>query len=256
MNRFFGIVFYEYFMSIRRWGIWIIFGLVFGVYFFTLVAGPSGMANLQDDAGLWLYIAQMTYKFNILLPAVAAIAHADRLVRDLKIGTIELLQSAPLDRRAYILGKYLGSLCSALTPALIAIFILDLHSVWMGASWKVFPISLLVFLLVAVPTYVFVIAFSLALPAIMPARVYQILFVGYWMWGNYLNPKDYPTINGTFLTASGRFVIEGFLRMPAFNGFGEELQTTGFAFLNLFTLAFCSVLVLFALERFLARRAG
>jgi ABC-2 type transport system permease protein len=74
---------------------------------------------------------------------------------------------------------------------------------FLGYTW-------LAFLSISVPAYAFITAFSLACPVLMPVRVYQVLFTGYWFWGNFLNPEAIPTLNGTLLTAGGSYAMEGF----------------------------------------------
>jgi hypothetical protein len=121
-----------------------------------------------------------------------------------------------------------------------------------GAPPLFLPISLLAFLAINVPAYAFITAFSLACPLVMPLRVYQILFTGYWFWGNFLNPKAFPTLNGTLLTPGGRFAFEGF-----FGGFdwSTTRHTPLEATLNLLVLAACIAIVLVGLERLLTWRA-
>ena len=63
--------------------------------------------------------------------------------------------------------------------------------------------SAVAFVCVNLPPLAFVAAFSIACPAVLPVRVYQVLFTGYWFWGNFLSPKVLPTISGTVLVASG-----------------------------------------------------
>ena len=52
----------------------------------------------------------------------------------------------------------------------------------------------------------FVVAFALACPVVMPPAVFQILFVGYWFWGNYMSPDIVPTLKKAW--ASTADVIE------------------------------------------------
>jgi len=73
-----------------------------------------------------------------------------------------------------------------------------------------------VFLVMGGTAFAFVVAFSIACPLFMPVRVYQVLFVGYWFWGNYLSPEVFPTISGTLVVPSGKYALYGF-----FHGFPE-----------------------------------
>jgi hypothetical protein len=99
---------------------------------------------------------------------------------------------------------------------------------------------------ITVPAYLFIGAFSLACPAVLPVRVYQVLYSGYWIWGNYISPGFIPTLNGTLLTASGNIVADGFFGI----GYGglqssyTALQAVG----NLALLLVLSGVALFALQ--------
>jgi len=104
-----------------------------------------------------------------------------------------------------------------------------------------------------------VVAFSLACPLLMPLRIYQVLFTGYWFWGNLLNPQAFPTISETLLNAVGQYPLQAY--------FGVVLDSTSKvavpvtptdALLNLLVLLACIFAALFSLDRYLhwqARRA-
>lgn len=91
----------------------------------------------------------------------------------------------------------------------------------------------------------------------MPLRVYQILFTGYWFWGNYINPEMFPTLNGTLLTPSGMYSYQGF-----FGGFINSTEPLTYsasdAALNLIVLGLCIIAVMVVLNIYLqwqSRRA-
>jgi hypothetical protein len=109
---------------------------------------------------------------------------------------------------------------------------------------------LLAFLTIAVPAHAFVVAFSLACPLVMPLRVYQVLFTGYWFWGNMLNPKAFPTISETLLNAVGQYPLQAY--------FLSSGHTPPEATLNLLVLIACIATALFAINYYLhwqAKRA-
>ena len=91
-------------------------------------------------------------------------------------------------------------------------------------------------------------AFSIACPAVLPVRIYQVLFAGYWFWGNFLNPRAFPTIAGSVLTASAQFAAEAFF--GARFGSGGRV-TVPFVILNLCVLAACAVAALAAVTKYL-----
>ncbi len=113
---------------------------------------------------------------------------------------------------------------------------------------------LLAFLAITLPAYLFVGAFSLACPSVLPVRVYQILFVGYWFWGNFLNPEFIPTLAGTLLTPSGEFAAGGFFSASMVSGMVSS-HTPLEAVLSIAALLACAGAALIALERYLAWQA-
>ncbi|MBN1486409.1 MAG: hypothetical protein JW981_02130 [Anaerolineae bacterium] len=246
MRTFYGVMRYEYRMSVRRWGFWL-------ACVFSLALGADSMAPYDlSDIEILQYAGMMAFSLNMLLPVVGGIAMADRLVRDEHLGVEELLHSTLLSRRVYILGKYFGVLFSVLTPVFMCTVLLCALSLVQGMPVSLVPNVLLAFVAIIVPAYAFIAAFSLACPLVMPVRVYQILFTGYWFWGNFLNPERFPTLNGTLLTPVGVFALEGWFETPF--GKGDVLHTATDAALNIAVLLGCVVIVLVALERFLAWR--
>jgi ABC-2 type transport system permease protein len=260
MSQFLGLIRHEFGMSIRRPGLWIAYGLLFafyGVLWFT--AAPGDELEVITDANLWQYAGRFLLTFNLFLPLVGGILAADRMQRDFRLGVRELQNSAPFRRSTYILGKYFGVLFSVLLPVFLGVVGFSIALVLTGKA----PLGMLyampvAFLALTVPSFAFVTAFSLACPLVMPLRVYQILFTGYWFWGNFLNPDAFPSISETYLEAGGKHAYQGF-----FGGFPDvmnmALQYNALdAILNLLTLALCIGVALFTLDRYLrwqARRA-
>ena len=260
MSQFFALALHEFRMSIRRPGLWVAYGLVMAFYTGTLLLPGSGPGVDPQDVvtrkNLWQYAGMFTYQFNLFLPVVVGILAADRMQRDFRLGVRELQNSSPLGPGKYILGKYMGVLVSLFLPVFLWVIALAVLLPALGlapfAMVYALPVASLAIML---PAYAFVIAFSLACPLVMPLRVYQILFVGYWFWGNYLNPDVFPTLNGTLLTAGGVFAYQGF-----FGGFPmiapSELEYTArAASLNLVVLGMCVLAVLAAVYIFLGQKA-
>ena len=220
----------------------------------------DGSSDVIPPEQIWSEAGHFVFMFNIFMPLLAGILSADRMQRDLRTGVRELQRSAPFSTPVYILAKYLGVLASVLTPMFILVLVVSTLSIIRGlAPVRFLWPSLLAFLSIAVPAHAFVIAFSLACPLIMPLRVYQVLFTGYWFWGNLLSPKAFPTISDTVLNAVGQYPLQAYFGM-----FTDSTQaaTTGFtrpeAVLNLIVLMACIAVALFATDRYLrwqARRA-
>ncbi|MEW6401466.1 MAG: hypothetical protein AB1649_06670 [Chloroflexota bacterium] len=265
MSQFLGVTRHEFSMSIRRPGFWIAYTLICLFYFITILSpsvdGSDDVLNPEQiQTQIWPQAGHIVFMFNIFMPLLAGILAADRMQCDFRTGVRELQRSTPLSMPVYILAKYLGVLVSVLTPMSLLVFATGLSFVAKGLA----PVSflwplLLAFLSITVPSHAFVVAFSLACPLIMPLRVYQVLFTGYWFWGNLLSPHAFPTISDTLLNAVGQYQLQGFFGMYFDSTHPED---TGFtapqAVLNLIVLAGCIAIALFVLDRYLrwqARRA-
>jgi ABC-2 type transport system permease protein len=240
-----GVCWYEASMGIRRWGVWVA----------TLLLAAPAINNLTGEQvaqrSVWTSAAMVAVLVNVLTPVVGGIAMADRLHRDSRLGVLELLRVTPLSRAAYVLGKYVGAVAGAVAPVLAMSLAIDVVLVLTGAPPALLGAQVVAFLTINVLTYLFVGAFSLACPLFLPLRVYQVMFTGYWFWGNFLNPRVFPTLAGTLLTPSGVYVASGLFagddRLPWWDAYTPE---QGLA--NVALLLACAAAALLALDRYLA----
>jgi len=253
MSQFLGIVRYEYSMSTRRWSMWLAFGLIFLLYVARTLLDLQGKQPPTVEAQVWEYAGRMAISFNLFMPVVGGIVSADRIARDIRMGMAELQHSTPLRRWPFVLGKYVGVLLSLLTPQFLLLMLLGSIMVFCGLPPVLLLYTLIAFLAIVVPAYAFITIFSLAFPLIMPLRVYQVLFTGYWLWGNYLDPRVFPTISNTVLVSCGLYAYEGFFGGKLGSRVATHTQLD--AALNLVVLTICIVAALIALERYLTWRA-
>ena len=258
MNTFLGVFRCEYRMSIRRWSLWLSFGLLMALHLTTLLMPGDLAGAVPNEHNVLNFAGSMAFIFNMFMPVVGGILAADRLVRDQKLGVDELLRSTALQRSTYLLGKYFGTLCSICTPVLLTSLLVGILAVINGAPLITLLAMLYSFLAINLPAFLFVVPFSLACPLIMPVRVYQVLFTGYWFWGNYLSPKVIPTLNGTYLTPNGEFasvaLFGGFFGGGGPNWTGAYTVTD--TLINLAVLGACILLTLWVTDRYLAYRAS
>lgn len=259
MSQFSGVTRHEFSMSIRRPGFWIAYTLLGLFYVVASVTPTVGKEEILRPEQIWPEAGHVVFMYNIFLPLLAGILAADRMQRDIHTGVRELQQSTPLSISMYILAKYLGVLLSVLLPVFIIVFMIGTLVVIRGIAPLSFlgPLSL-AFLTIAVPSHAFVVAFSLACPLVMPLRVYQVLFTGYWFWGNLLSPQAFPTISDTVLNAVGQYQLQGFFGMYFDASNMETHFTASEAAINLIVLMACIAAALYILDRYLrwqARRA-
>lgn len=256
MKQLLQIARYEYRMSIRRWGVWLAFGLVTGFYAISFIMAPGyeDIPAITTEV-VWQTAGQIAFFLNVFLPVVAGIAASDRLLRDLKLGVAELQGSSPLSRWKYLLSKYIAVVAAVLTPVLLFNLLVSGLSVILhpGMPFTLIPLTLLAFLSINLPAYAFLTIFSLACPLIMPLRVYQVLFTGYWFWGNFLNPAVFPSLSDTLLTPSGKYAMQAFF--GSWVSVDEPLHTTTDAVLNLVILALCIITVMIITKVYLDQKA-
>ena len=245
----------EYRMSIRRPGMWLAYGVIFLLYFYTMTLPERAeLPKVYDTATLWAISGVAVFELNLFSPLLAGISTADRMVRDRTLKMDELLRSTPLTRWSYVLGKYTAALISMLTPLFLYVQVISIFLIIKGAPIQIVWMNLVSFCALTLPAYAFVTAFSVACPLVVPLRVYQVLFTGYWFWGNYLNPGFIPTLAGTWLMPCGKIVLESLFRTTVM--IDRLLRYTPFdALMNLIVLAACIVIILTAAERWLAWKA-
>ena len=257
MAQFLGLMRHEFIMSVRRKSIWITFGVICLLLGFVLSGQfELGPGNIQSQEDLWSATAEIVYMFNMWLALIAGILAADRMQRDERFKMRELQQSAPLGQMTYVLSKYCGVVLSLLLPAFIGITLAGCVDLALGLlPLAALPALWVEFLAISVPSIAFVTAFSLACPMVMPLRVYQILFTGYWFWGNYLNPEFFPTFSQTWLNASGLYPLQAFFSAN-FIVTGREMFTTMEALANYLTLILCVVIAFTVLNRVLKAKSN
>ena len=253
MSPFSGVVRHEFKMSVRRRGLWISYSLLFLFFGLALFTPPhTGPTDIFSSGSTWQDAGESVYFFNLLMPLVGGILAADRMQRDVRLGVRELQTSTPLSHLTYVLGKYVGVLLSLLLPMFLWVMAISVFAIASGQASPILIGAVMVaFLAIAVPSFAFIVAFSLACPLIMPLRVYQILFTGYWFWGNFLNPEVFPTVSGTLLNSSGIYAQQGFFKGLVSKS-TKELHTPLEAWLNILVLGLCATAVLFVLDRYLA----
>lgn len=259
MKQFIAITRYEFFMSIRRAGFWIAYSLL-GLFYLITMLMPSvdGSDDSILSSQIWPEAGHLVFLFNLFMPLLAGILAADRMQRDYRTGVSELQRSTPLPISIYMLGKYLGVLIAALLPIFITTLATGIALIVKGLAPPAFlgPL-LLAFLTIAVPAHAFVVAFSLVCPLVIPLRVYQVLFTGYWFWGNMLSPKAFPTISNTVLNAVGQYPLQAYFTVRTDS---TQPITVGYtppeAVLNLVTLTACIAIALFAAYYYLRRQAN
>ena len=217
MKKFFGVLRYEYKMSIQRPGLWIVTLLFSAFYVYLAIEGAQDLdveAFSISRSALFAQAGQRVFSLNLFFPVIAGIAAADRAVRDRTLGVRELIRVTGVTDLSYVLGKYLGVTLSLLTFGMAITLSTGLfQTIYYHWSFVFMIDTFWATLVIMGPALFFVTAFSLVCPLMMPIRLYQILFTGYWYWGNFLSSDVMFTISNTLLNASGRYALIGVFDM-------------------------------------------
>ncbi len=208
-----GSLMYEFRMQIRRRSVWLVF-IAMGL-FFTQFHQPWNRPLSTSASDAIIYWTGTVQSF---LAVAFGIVMADRLRRDRQTKVDELLNTLPGTVGGRMFGKYLGSTLATLIP-MLAVYAAGV--VYILARWhtlQALPLALAAFAAIALPGILFIAACSIAFPAIMWVPLYQILFVGYWFWGNLLPGVGIPTLSATILTPVGSAICTGFFNQHGLEG--------------------------------------
>lgn len=254
MTQFFGVLRYEYRMSIRRRGILIVMLLFTAFYAYLAVnIGVYNGLDIRENQALLAEAGETVFFMNLFFPVIAGISSADRAVRDNKLGVRETLRSTGSSNTTYVLGKYFGVALSMISVELAIALLMSTLLVTLNSGPLLFiGYCLLAVLVLSAPGIFFITAFSLACPLVMPVRVYQILFTGYWYWGNFLSPTVMPTVSGTLLNASGKYALQAFFGAAISVDAPREISL-GEASANILVLLVCAGLALAVMTAYIRR---
>lgn len=250
---FAGAFTYEFRMQIRRPILWIIQFLTV-----LLVAGLfSRSPGLLDsvmhiqNTPLLQSVVIWTNFINYVLPIAAGILIADRLPRDQRTKTQELLTSTPGSLTERLFGKYLGCTFATWLPICV-LYCLGIGVILLETgNLLALPLALETFAAIVVPCMLFVGACSIAMPAVIWVPLYQFLFLGYWFWGNLYGPKSIPTISSTLLTPAGGYMSQGFFGLTLFHA---DHATAFQGVESLLLLLSLSLLIMLVLSSYLSWR--
>jgi ABC-2 type transport system permease protein len=197
---------YEFTMQLRRPSLWIVFVLV---SLFIVRSLQNQMVNsvydTQTAIGGWVMLVTRYY------PIVVGLLIADRFPRDRTTHVHELFVTTPSSVTARLWGKYLGATSATFAPIAIVYIVGALLIMQARSDFTALPLALVTFIILMGTAAFFVSAFAIACTTLMWPVIFQFLFVGYWFWGNILNPSSgIPTLNGTLLSPQGNYILAGF----------------------------------------------
>jgi hypothetical protein len=199
---------YELRMMLRKRSLWISMAVIVALLVAVGAQSVRELIGLGDAKGVLL---SATLLVNIFLPVAYGCLLADRLVRDDRLGVAPILDATPTPAPARLAGKYLGVCAAVSVPLAIVHFGFALAYAAATGRFTALGWALAAYAVVIVPAVLFVGAFALAVPLVMPAPLFRVLFVGYWFWGNAITPTTMPTLAQTLVSPSGTYPLQALL---------------------------------------------
>jgi hypothetical protein len=203
---------YEARMQLRRPAFWVTAALVFGAVGYRLLDAGSKSGAAPIAIG-WAQVlrgaAQRSLLINILFPLGAGLLAADRMSRDRSLRTGELFDSLGLPAAVRLWGKLAGTGGSL---ALVALGYTLAAAGYAGIrqDGPAAPVAgLMAFAAIGLPAVLFVTAFGLVGGDLLGRAAYLTLFIGYWFWGNLVDPHAIPSLSCTLLSPVGGNVSAG-----------------------------------------------
>jgi hypothetical protein len=210
---------YEFLMQVRKRSVWIVPALTVVL---VLLIGGSLLRDLFDPTERPVDARTAVVGLAVQVHALLTIGYgcllADRLIRDDRLRVAAVLDAAPARPGARLVGKYIGAGAATAVPILAVYFgLAAAYAVHTGAplalGWALASCAVVI-----VPGLLFVAAFSLAVPLVMPAPLFRVMFVGYWLWGNVVAPDMMPTLARTLISPLGGYPLVALLDYHGIDG--------------------------------------
>lgn len=196
---------YELRMQLRKRSLWIAIAALAAL---TVAVSAHNVGNVfvqPDPATAMTLAAQLVM---LLLPVGFGALLADRLVRDEQLNVRQVLDATPAGPSRRLAGKYLGACLAGGLPIVGVYLLLAVAYVVRRGDLAALGYALVIVVLVLAPALLFVGAFAMLCPLLMPAPLFRVLFVGYWFWANLVHPALMPTLNGTLLRPVSGYVMD------------------------------------------------
>jgi hypothetical protein len=210
---------YEFLMQVRKRSVWIVPALTVVL---VLLIGGSLLRDLFDPterpADARTAVVGLAVQVHALLTIGYGCLLADRLIRDDRLRVAAILDAAPARPGARLVGKYIGAGAATAVPILAVYFgLAAAYAVHtddpLALGWALASCAVVI-----VPGLLFVAAFSLAVPLVMPAPLFRVMFVGYWLWGNVVAPDMMPTLARTLIYPLGGYPLVALLDYHGIDG--------------------------------------
>jgi ABC-2 type transport system permease protein len=173
----------------------------------TVVANPANVGKVfaePDPGAAMVFAGQLV---TLLLPVGFGTLLADRLVRDERLNVRQVLDATPAGPDVRLTGKYVGACLAGGLPVVGSYLLLAAGHVVRHGDVAALGYAVAMTVAVLAPALLFVGAFAMLCPLLMPAPLFRVLFVGYWFWANLVHPAIMPTLNHTLLRPVNGYVM-------------------------------------------------
>jgi ABC-2 type transport system permease protein len=194
-------------MQIRRPALWIAFGVVTAIAAVMMATAPWSQPLATP---LPHVMAEWSVGLNLFHPVLFGCLLADRLIRSRRIGVAELAAATPSTPGAWLASVYVGTVTATLIPIVVFWAAAVAVAAVRWGDLRAIPLGVAAFVTINLPGLLLVAAASLVFPLLLPVPLYQFLFIGGYMWANWVGPSwGIPTMSGTWLTPAGGFAASG-----------------------------------------------
>lgn len=183
MKELLAVARYEFIMQTRRAAFWISTLLVLAIEIWDTFPSDYNFHRLNNLSNHYYTASKIAEQGGELLLIIAVFLVGDRILRDKKVRTSEVIMAAPVTQTSYVLGKYLGNLAAALLmPAILILVSAVVQGVLNSSHFTLTP-YFLAFCLISIPSMSFVTGLSISVPsAFGGVKVYFTLFLAYFMY--------------------------------------------------------------------------
>jgi MFS family permease len=209
----------ELVMQWRRLGFWFAFcvisiiGIAATLYIVRLyTTSPEyihGSALLLTNG----FVSRTIRGANTLFGIIVGLLVSDRIPRDRTLRMVELQQTTSQRYPVYMLGKFLGNMIATLVPSCLVVLLCGTMSLLYGGTFSWLLSLGIAFLLVFIPVFAIVVAFTLLASAVFPQRLIQVVLPFIWVYITSASGGE-QKIATLIFSVTGQVVLDHFFYEP------------------------------------------
>jgi len=182
---------YESKMQLKNIGFWLVLAFGLGISLFDNYPSKANMERLEFLTDQGYVVSRLLLQAGLILLFGFMFLVSGRIRGDIKIGIAELYMAAPLSKKQYVLGKFLGNyLVSLLFMGIYMAVNAYVHLFFNPAPFSLLP-YIIGFIVIVIPSAFFVVSSSITFPAIIDIRLFYAVFSAYFMYNVIIVPKNH-----------------------------------------------------------------